>query len=217
MRKSTIATVTLLAATLAVFAPSARADESGIVQRAIDQAVATLGEALAVQADDTVTSVAVLPLRDDADGYATERVESAVTASPYDLFTRSDETWTTLLAEIEWGVRREDIMDAETVQKFGRIQGVQAILYGRVWDKGANMWGTRGQAKISVRLAEVETGRILWSSDAVVGEAYIHWSDAVTRFWRYPLVTVAVVIGLIVLLVILRAGFKLIRHASRPL
>ena len=108
-------------------------------------------------------------------------------------------------------------MDAETIQKFGRIEGIQAILYGRVWDQNANLWGSLGQVKVSVNLAEVETGEILWSSGNVEGEGYIHWATAVTRFWRYPVLTFAVVAGLLIAILIVRFILKAIAHATRPL
>jgi len=209
----------LFLAAVAILLPvaSVSASENEILARAIDQAIEKIRPEIDATKFDEVTNVAVVPLRGDVDDYATSSLRSAVTKTHYSLYTRSDDTWNTLLAEIEWGVTREDVMTPETVQKFGRIAGVQAIVYGRIWDRDTNMWSMRGRVKMSVYLAEVETGRILWSSGPIETEAYIHWSDAVTRFWQYPLLLIGAVVGLVVVLVILRKIVKAIAHANRPL
>ena len=204
-------------ATAVCAASPAMAGEEERLQRSSDKAVRQIGEELARTAFPNVKHVAVMPLRGDIDDYATSILKSAVTKTSYSLFTRSDEVWDNLLAEIEWGVRREDIMDPKTVQKFGQIQGVDAILYGRIWDRGVNLWSIRGHIKLSVNLADVETGQILWSSGPVEAEAYIHWSDALTKFWRYPLLIIGAVVGLIIVLLILRKITRAISHAMRPL
>ncbi len=206
----------VLFVSLMFLSPLARADHYAIEQ-AIDNAVARISEDLGRTSFPAVERIAVLPVLGDPYDYATEGLRSAVTRTDYRLFTREDETWNALLAEIEWSVRREDVMDAETIQKFGRIEGVQAIMYGRIWDASPNLWGTFGHVKISVSLAEVETGEILWSSGPVEGEGYIHWASAATRFWRYPVMTVAVIIGLLVVLLVFRFILKGIAHATRPL
>ncbi len=209
----------VLLASIVILLPVARASasENEILARAIDEAIGKVRSEIDATAFDKVPNVAVVPLRGDVDGYTTSSLKSAVTKTHYSLFTRSDDTWDTLLAEIEWGVKREDVMTPETVQKFGRIAGVQAILYGRMWDRETNMWSLRGRVKMSVHLAEVETGQILWSSGPVAAEAYIHWSDAITRFWQYPVLLAGAFVVLIIVLVILRKILRAITHASRPL
>jgi len=195
----------------------ARANDAQTVQAAVDQAVARIGDELARTRFAGIANVAVLPLRDDADGYATGGLRAGVTRSHYKLFTRDDDEWRKLLSEIEWGVRREDVMDPNTVKKFGRISGVDALLFGRVWDSRTNMWSLRGQTKLTVYLAAVETGQVLWTSGPVQGEAYIHWSDALTQFWRYPLVIIGGLIALVIVWIVLRGIGRAIRRASRPL
>lgn len=79
------------------------------------------------------------------------------------------------------------------------------------------MWSIRGYASVSIHLADVETGQILWSSETVSAEAYIHWSEALTRFWRYPLVGLGYLVGVIVVLLIVRKIIRGVKHATRPL
>ncbi|HUW33973.1 MAG TPA: hypothetical protein VM223_20380 [Planctomycetota bacterium] len=192
---------------------AARADDQEALQRATDSAIAKIADGLGKRNVADVKTVAVVPLRGDEGDYATSGLRSATTKSSYGVFTRDDPTWDMLLGEIEWGTRREDVMDPATVQKFGKIAGVDAILYGRVWGSRINMWGLRAETKLTVTLADVETGQELWSSGPVTGEAYIHWSDALVQFWRYPLVLIGVIVGLAIIIALLRA----IKHALRPL
>jgi len=204
----------LMALACIMLAPlAARADDQEALQRASDAAIAKMSDSLAKTKFADVKTVAVVPLRGDEGDYATSGLRSATTKSSYAVFTRDDPTWDMLLGEIEWNVRREDVMDAATVQKFGKIAGVDAILYGRVWGSRVNMWGLRAETKLTATLADVETGQELWSSGPVTGEAYIHWSDALVQFWRYPLVLLGVIVALVILIALLRA----IKHALRPL
>lgn len=205
-----------VAGVLATAAP-APADETETIQRAIDQAISQIGDQLAATEFEGIENVAVVPLWDDPQGYATEGLKRAVKMTSYGLFIRSDEEWDPLLSEIEWNIRREDIMSPETIQEFGRIEGVDAVLYGTIWDSSVNMWDIRGHVKMTVHLADVETGEILWSSNAIEAEAYLHWSDAITRFWRYPLLMMGGLVALIVLLGILRGISRAIKHSARPL
>lgn len=195
----------------------ALADAEETLQRATDEVITEIANQLRRMNVEKVKNVAVVPLRGDVNDYVTTALKSAVTKTSYGLFTREDDVWKALLAEIEWGVRREDIMDARTVQRFGKIQGVDAILFGVVWDRSVNLWSIRGHVKVTVHLADVETGQILWSSEAVEGESFIHWSDAIMQFWRYPLLLIGAVVLLVVVLVIVRKTLKAIRHATRPL
>lgn len=202
------------------FLPAAEASAGGdeTVQRAADEAIAQLAEQLNAAELSDIRNVAVLPLAGDGDGYITTGLRSAVTGTDLKLITRESETWEMLLDEFEqWSARRQDVMDPETVQEFGKIQGVDAILYGRVWDNDVNMWSIRGHVKVTAHLADVETGQVAWSSGPVEGEAFIHWTDALTRFWRYPLLIIGILIVLLVLLLVIHKIRKAVRHATRPL
>ena len=197
---------------------NARADDSEqqIRRQAIDQAIGQVAQSLDNTDFPGVKSIAVLPILGQDSDYATTVLQNAVTDTHYKLFTRDDGVWKTLLAEIEWGVNREDVMDAATIQKFGKINGVSAIMYGRVWDSSVNMWSIRARAKVSVQLASVETGQVLWSSQVIESESFIHWSDAVTKFWKYPSLLIAGLAAMLILLVVLRKIAKAIAEANRP-
>ncbi|MHC5055632.1 MAG: hypothetical protein ACYTKD_13060 [Planctomycetota bacterium] len=159
-----------------------------------------------------VKSVAVLPLwNDDGDGYAAIAVKGHLTSTGLKVLARSEKEWASLLDEIEWNAKREDVMDATTVQRFGKIKGCDAVLYGTVREVTRSLWGFRGSARLSLFIADVETGEIVWSSGPVEGEAFAHWSDLIVRFWNYPLVWVIVLVVVVVGGVVL-----LLRRAARP-
>ena len=99
------------------------------------------------------------------------------------------------------------------MQRFGAIEGVDAIMYGIVWDNSINLWSIRGHAKVSLVLADVETGQELWRSGPLEGEAFMHWSDALMQFWRFPLVALV----LFVVLILIVIGLARFKKAYKPL
>lgn len=181
---------------------------------AVTRAVALLGQRPKI---DGVNNVAVCPIWADQQRYVTEQAKAAVTIeTPYRLFTRQDAEWDKLLAEIEWSERREDLMNPETVKRFGRIEGVDAILYGTVREWSLSVWSTRALCRLNLHLANVETGEIVWSSGEVQAEAYPPWPDLVKRFWKYPLLVIGGVVVLIVVLAIIYKVKRAFRRAMRP-
>jgi len=77
-----------------------------------------------------------------------------------------DDEWKALLNEIKWGEQFGDTMDPATVQKFGRIQGVQGIIMGRVVSESKDDKGDV-HVRITIQAFEVETGRLLWGQEKV--------------------------------------------------
>ncbi len=207
---------------LAVLAASvlpalARAEDSNFQEQTTRNAMDNAVSKIAVDLSKTkldIKRIAVIPLRNDTeDRYAEQAVKQAVTRSPYQLYARDEAEFNELVKEIEWNVRKEDVMDPEKVKKFGKIAGVDAIMYGVVWDKGVNMWSIRGHSKLTLNVANVETGQIVWSSGPVEGDAYIHWSDALTQFWRFPVV-ILIIFGVLMLFGLM---LKALRRAYRPI
>lgn len=84
----------------------------------------------------------------------------------FEFYTRDEQEFNLLVSEIEFGERREDVMTADTIQKFGKISGVDALLYGDVLD--VSQAGGQTSVKISWYLSDVETGQQL-SFGTVVG------------------------------------------------
>lgn len=107
--------------------------------------------------------IAVLPLTGDRDGLSMLlRSELVRYSDYYEFYVRDDAEWNKLLSEIEFGDRRGDVMDPSTIQKFGNVKGVDAILYGSIREATAEQNGD-GLVRINLMLADVETGRQLWA------------------------------------------------------
>jgi hypothetical protein len=203
----------LLAAFLIAVSCPLQAATTETERQAIGKVVQLIVDDLRQKSFPDVTNVAVVPLRKDPDSYATDALRSAITRTQYRVFTRDDKEWDALLAEIEWGVRKEDVMDEATIQRFGSIEGVDAILFGQVWDLDTDEHGLFSKARISVHLADVETGQVLWGSGPVDAEMQLGWRQMAYRYWHIP----AAVIAALIVLLVLRAMFRMIKRANRPL
>lgn len=187
------------------------------VQKAMDRAINTIAKRLnatsfpAEGARRAVENIAVLNLVGDPGGYARDGLKAAVANSHYKAFTRSEAELRSIQSEIlaNQSQSKDGLLDADSVQRFGKVQGVDAVLYGRVWRQNKDLQNNRGRVKLTVYLAHVETGELLWSSGPVENEAYTDWTTMVERYWIYP----AVVVGGLIVLVIVG---NVIRKATRP-
>jgi len=188
--------------------------EVDTLRRAAEQAAEQFGNELNKTSFPDVVNVAIVPFRDDTgDSYVTSMVEAQVTNSPYKVFERNDDRLNIIFEEIAWNDDQADVMNPETIQKFGKVEGVDAVLYGVVWDQANSLWSLQRRVKMTATLADVETGQTLRVFGPIEGEAYIRWTDALTRFWQYPTVLIGVIVVLIILLII----FRMLKKAFRPL
>jgi len=145
---------------------------------AVDQLIGDL-----VQFPSTSKRLAVLPIDRDFDsGYLTLQAGNLLTtrgaaAGFTHVLAENSPEWKSLLAEIRRGDQLGDTMDPATVQKFGRIQGVQGVVVGRVTGvflatqrtSGAVRFKEQERQQIQVRVTlqayEVETGKQLWGGE----------------------------------------------------
>lgn len=170
----------------------------------------------------SVRRFAVLPLETDVDSnYFTNQVRDHFAVMGHtanlELYTRMDDEWNKLLEEIGFGQKFEDTMDAASVQKFGRIAGVQGLIMGRV--VSVTKEGSDAKVRFVLRAFEVETGRLLWGGESTQyakrdgsiasNLERIADTEAVQRYWW---VALAVGFGLFVLSRIFRA----IGSAAKP-
>jgi hypothetical protein len=76
---------------------------------------------------------------------------------------KEDEFVMNIWKEIEWDERKNDILDTNTIAKFGQLQAAKLLLYANIRDvAGAN---GRGYAEIEVHVSSIETKQHLWSGD----------------------------------------------------
>lgn len=141
---------------------------SEAAERAVDYAA----EDAAVEALKTMrragvsfARIAVLPLSEDGQNI-TPVLKAELGRYPglFEVYVRDDEEWDKLLSEIEFSDRRGDVMDSATLQKFGSVKGVDALLYGSVREASIDYAGN-GTVRLALVLSDVETGRRLWSGN----------------------------------------------------
>ncbi len=109
-------------------------------------------------------AIAMLPLEGDRDNlYPVIRAELSRYPALYSFYVRDDADWNKLLSEVEFGERKGDVMNAESIQKFGSVEGVDALLYGSVREATAQ----NGDAvvRLTLTLADVETGKQIWTGN----------------------------------------------------
>ena len=173
---------------------------------------------------------AILPLQRDIDGdYFTLQLRNEFAtmgqANGYQLFTRMDDEWKNLLNEIKWGQQYGDTMDPATVQKFGRIQGVQGIITGRVVsiskddkDDPQNGQPIKGvRVRFILQAFEVETGQLLWGGEkvGVIDAAPAFQPPPAPEPINWKQIALYAV-GAFVALLILIGVIRVIGNASRP-
>ena len=108
--------------------------------------------------------IAVLPLKSDPSGYVLGLLKTAVTgAGLHCVEGKEDEFVQEIWRQVEWDERKDDILDTNTIAKFGKLQGAKLLLYANVIEaSGAN---GRGYAEIEVHVSSIETSQHLWSND----------------------------------------------------
>jgi hypothetical protein len=150
----------------------------GVSGRAVDLAAEQAGETLCNELDAADIPedirIAFLPLfcGDGSNAsiqvYSVIRAELAGRKTKFSMYTRDESVWDKLVGEIDFGARRQDVMDAATIQKFAAIKGLDALLYGEVRETSADSDGG-GVTRVALFLSDVETGRLLWS-DNIMGK-----------------------------------------------
>lgn len=170
--------------------------------------------------ESRLKSFAVLPLQKDIDGdYVALQLRNKFTEicgpQGLQLYTRMDPEWNTLLKEIAWGENFGDTMDQNTIQKFGRIKGVQALVFSRI--TGASKTDREGvKMRLNVQVFEVETGQQIWGKE-IVSLQEGSFVPVMERQWlrdyrQWLMVGGVALLGLIILSFLI----KMIAKASRP-
>src|SRR4051812_2113681 len=140
-----------------------------MVKEAGNKAIrASLGEFLR-RHDVPMKRYAILPLQQDLEGgYFTNQLRNYFSteapANGYELYTRMDDEFKMLLNEIAWGQSYGDTMEPSTVQKFGRLQGVQGLIIPRMG--GISKAGEKdAKVRFGMQVFEVETGKLVWGGE----------------------------------------------------
>ena len=126
----------ILSSVAAVFASAAvhaGIDAGELVDLALKDAVSAAQASLSASAIPSDRPVAILPLAGDREKAVLGFIKNALTgAGKTCVEGKEDPMWDAILKEIEWDERKEDILDAATLDKFGRLKSAQYLLYGSV-------------------------------------------------------------------------------------
>ena len=109
----------------------AQTEASEIVALALDDAVSAVRSSLAGSASvPDGKPVAILPIAGD-DGSVIGLLKNALTSAGKTCVEgKEDPMWDEVLKEIAWDERKEDILDASTVDKLGALKSAQYLMYG---------------------------------------------------------------------------------------
>ena len=194
--------------------------DADLVKEAGNKAIKALLSDFLNRSDVPVKRFAVLPLQQDVDGgYFTLQLRNLFStqgsAKGYELYTRMDDEFKMLLNEIAWGQSYGDTMDPATVQKFGRLQGVQGLITGRV--SSVNKYKNDDvKVRFMMQVFEVETGKLVWGEEKVAfgkrNEGDSFWSQLGDDKLKYGLIGLACIVGVALLIKVLKA----VGTASRP-
>jgi len=150
-----------VAAALAFFT----APLTGAIPEEARQALRLCGEdiqaALATSGLPKELPLAILPVRGDDAGYVIGILKNAATGAGLTCVEgKEDPFFEEVTREVAWDERKDDILDPETLAKFGKLKGAKMLLYAFVRETSANHG--RGFAEIEVHVSSIETKQHLW-------------------------------------------------------
>ena len=130
--KRIIASMAIVAASVVASATDSAMLVDGF-RLAVKDAVGEAGASLKASKIPSNAAVAILPISGDGDGWLAGQLKIALTdAGKTCVEGKEDPMWDAILKEITWDARKEDILDAATLDKFGRLKSAQYLLYGFV-------------------------------------------------------------------------------------
>jgi len=106
-------------------------------------------------------TLSLLPLAGDQEQYVAGVLKNAVTAAGL-LYVegKDDPFWEQVLAEVAWGERKADMLDATTLTRFGRLKAARLLMYGAV--REVSFDGRKGFVEIELHVSSIETKQHLW-------------------------------------------------------
>lgn len=210
---ATIATGLLLCS-LSIFAQeNYTPDEMDAIKTMGKEAIEAVASEFAAEfGNEGTNGVAILPIQRDVDsGYFTIQAENTLSnlsdETGLQVFTRADSSLANVLSEIEWNDNYVDVMDPATVQKFGRIQGADAVAFTRIdiTRLGNNSFSVRANLQVQ----EVETAKVLWGGEALRKTQSFYTQGQI----RLYLIIGGCILAVLIFLALIRRSLK---KARRP-
>ena len=106
-------------------------------------------------------TVAVLPFPGDSSGYFTGKLKNQLTSLGFTCVEgKEDPMWDEIIKEIAWDERKDDILDPDTLVKFGKLKAAQILLYGKVVKVDRN--SERIYVEIELHATDLATKQHIW-------------------------------------------------------
>jgi len=124
-------TIAILAASLlAASGLAVRAQQPEEVRAALRLAGADIQSALAASTLPKDKPLAILPVRGDSNGYILGILKTAITgAGLLCVEGKGDPFFDEVLKEVAWDERKEDMLDTNTIVKFGQLKAAKLLAY----------------------------------------------------------------------------------------
>ena len=131
------------------------------VRQALRLTTADIQAALAKSGLPKDATIAILPVKHDADDYALGILKNAATGAGLQCVEGKEDPFVQeVFKEIEWDERKDDILDGATLAKFGKLKTAKLLMYGVVRDSSGS--GGRGYAEVEIHVSSIETKQHLW-------------------------------------------------------
>ena len=106
-------------------------------------------------------TVAILPIPRDSTGYFTGKLKNQLTDLGFTCVEgKEDPMWDEIIKEIAWDERKDDILDPDTLVKFGKLKAAQILLYGKVVTLNRN--DERIYVELELHATDLETKQHIW-------------------------------------------------------
>lgn len=158
MKTKRIAACFLVSICVAASAWAFTPDERQAVRLVVDDAVADLSSVPKTE------GILILPIHGDQNQYVEGQLKSAFSGAGYNVVEPANQiVWKKILAEIEWDERKEDILDADTLVKFGDIEGAKFVVYGSLLQ--VEQTPERIFAELALHASSLSTRQHAWGGD----------------------------------------------------
>ena len=108
--------------------------------------------------------IAILPVTGDTAGYVMGLLKGGVTGAGLQCVEGKEDAFVDQIwKEVEWDERKDDLLNTNTIAKFGQLKAAKLLLYAVVRD--ASGQNGRGYAEIEVHVSSIETKQHLWSGN----------------------------------------------------
>ncbi|MBP5543599.1 MAG: hypothetical protein ILM98_05960 [Kiritimatiellae bacterium] len=134
---------------------------SDTLRQTIQETVDRFGEALRASSVPKDVPLTLLPVVGDRTGYVASLMKSAITdAGRKYVVAENDSEWKAIPAHVEWSERKGDILDKETLLKFGALQAARILLVAEI--RVAQISDRGVLVEIDAHAADARTANHIW-------------------------------------------------------